>query len=455
MVSSRPWSLLLLAFGCAASDGAEADATTSGSSSTASVSSTATTPASTDPDSTADTSSSTTTTPAEDSSTGPMPCVTTEDCGTGDPLVAFCVDNACTNCGATPNPNAACASVYPAFPVCVGDECVRCTADNDSDCQGTTPVCDTVAQDCVACSDNSECPDSACDFEQGNCFPTSEVVYVDNTFTGCEQLGVGLPALPFCEIADAASVIDEIGTIVIAGGTGYGQVTVDGKRVAIVGDYEVPPAIQNLSGPGLIVDGDAVVFVDGLRISNSDLWAVQLIEGQLWLYRSQILNNSGSGGIEAHAKTTLRLRNSLVAETFGGDPGLAAIRLDGAHIVATFSTITNNFGNFNEDGGSILCTAATGVIRNSIVTGIFADSIAGCGGVTFSNNAVDTAGLGTQVGAHDDAWFDSEYRLTQAGATVMADIAQWVEGDPRFDIDGQPRQMVVTSQPGWDQPDRL
>ena len=392
----------------------------------------------------------TTTDPTE--TTGPMGCMTDEECGTGDPLEAFCVDDVCTHCGMTADGDAACASKYPARPVCDVDNCVECTAANDSACQDTTPVCDTAAQECVGCTEHAQCPDSACDFALGSCFPTDAVFYVDNS-VACDDGGTGSMATPFCEIDAGVDAIASgaAGTIVVAGGSGYSQITILNKRVAILGDAGTPPAIQNNNGAGMTVSAGGAAIVDRVRVSSSNnQYAVQLTDGEIWFDRSQVAGNL-AGGIQAAAGTTLVIRNSLVADNLSNNPAQVGLQLNGGDVLITYSTIAANFAGAMGPG-SVTCAGATGDIRNSIIAGTLANSIGPCAGVTFSNNAVDTPGFGTDVMAHDPTWYQNNFHLTGAGQATMAGIAQWTDGDPLVDIDGDPREQVMPSHPGWDQP---
>ena len=118
------------------------------------------------------------TTDTDPGTTGPMGCTEDADCGTGDPLEAFCVDDVCTHCGMKDDGDAACAEIYPASPVCVGESCEQCTAANDTACMGDTPVCDEATMTCVGCTDHAQCPETACDLSTGACIE-GPVVHVD------------------------------------------------------------------------------------------------------------------------------------------------------------------------------------------------------------------------------------------------------------------------------------
>jgi len=99
----------------------------------------------------------------------------------------------------------------------------------------------------------------------------------------------------------------------------------------------------------------------------------------------------------------------------------------------------------------------SGVVRNSIVVGADSASV-DCSGPAFESNAVDESGLGgtnQMVGAFDAGWFANpgagDFRLTSSGETEFMDIAQWTDGDPLTDVDGEPVPIDMPSLPGYDQ----
>src|SRR5690606_13214367 len=82
-------------------------------------------------------------------------------------------------------------------------------------------------------------------------------------------------------------------------------------------------------------------------------------------------------------------------------------------------------------------------VRNSIVVnqgGTPPDELA-CVGASVLDTATEA-----EVGSFDIGWFvgfnGGDFHLTASGSTAFAGIAQWTAGDPRTDIDGDPRPQA-------------
>ena len=100
---------------------------------------------------------------------------------------------------------------------------------------------------------------------------------------------------------------------------------------------------------------------------------------------------------------------------------------------------------------------ATGTIRNSIITNV-GNSVDGFCPLSFVDNAIDESGMGgTEVPSFDPTWFvvsnGSRFFLSDAGQAVFADIADWDEGDPLTDIEGDLRPTETPGFPGVDEPE--
>jgi len=82
-------------------------------------------------------------------------------------------------------------------------------------------------------------------------------------------------------------------------------------------------------------------------------------------------------------------------------------------------------------------------VRNSIL--LSADTVpeVQCAGATLSSSVTE-ADVGFM-----SSWFMSygvgDFHLTAAGEAVFADVAQWQQGDPVTDIDGNPRPTTDSS----------
>lgn len=399
------------------------------------------------------------------STTGPE-CMENADCM--DPAAPFCGgDGECVSCQAVSDPNAACAELDPAMPVCDAGACVQCTGGQAEACGGQTPVCgDDNA--CVACTEHDQCPDSACHLDGvdvGACFDVAEVVMVTNA----GELTAALGALGATDRA----------VLVLGPGT-YGA-TVDvgaSNEVAILG--QGTPILAGDGSRAVDVFSSAILYLDGVQVVNASGDGVACSGTSVWLDDSSVRNNSQvgmdvSGGCAAH------LRRSVVASNQGGGIDIAGgslhlravaigrngdalsstlggIGFNGTAIDITYSTIVGNQA-MTAARGSLFCAGGeSGEIRNSIIVGT-GDSIDGCAALAFNNNAVDDAGIGganDNVGPTMAGWFVNlgmnDYHLTTAGETTFMDIATWQPGDPLTDVDGDPIPTDMPSFPGYDQP---
>lgn len=105
-------------------------------------------------------------------------------------------------------------------------------------------------------------------------------------------------------------------------------------------------------------------------------------------------------------------------------------------------------------------TGVDGSVRNSILVNP-GTSIGGCSGVGFVNNAHHQPGTGlggTVVSDYDPGWFvisgASRFFLSESGQDVFEGIADWDEGDPLVDIEGDARPQDMPGYPGVDEPTR-
>jgi hypothetical protein len=152
--------------------------------------------------------------------------------------------------------------------------------------------------------------------------------------------------------------------------------------------------------------------------------------------------------------------NSVIAENGGPSSTTGGISLNTVTTSLLYLTIV---GNLSSGADSVVCTSATVDIRNSIVSGVNAESIApGCSATTtITHSVVDTAsyvtGTNASVTAYNPAWFASpaagDFRLSAAAPTSWATVAQWMTGDPELDLDGTPRPQSGPGYPGADEPE--
>ena len=391
-------------------------------------------------------------------------CVDDEDCTDGG--APFCSDEGeCVPCDQMPEPNTACADADPDRPVCSEGTCVQCTPDDAAACNGQTPVCDN-DNTCRACDEHFECPDSACHLDGpdvGACFDVADVMTANS-------------AAALASAVSGVNAGDDL-VIMLSSGVDYNQTAnaaVDAE-IALLG-----PSSAELTGtaglPSLNVAGTAIVYVAGPSVASGDT-GVACSGTSVWLDDTEVRNNAQvgldiSGGCAAHLRRSVvransgggvvvngasfEARNSAVSNNLGSSPGM---QLFNSSIEMSYSTLVGNFAS----GGTpdtLQCTTPSGFVRNSIISTESASSISGCAALDWDYNALDTSGLGAtnddSIGAWDSGWFaapdSGDYHLTAAGEMTFMDIAQWQDGDPLADIDGDAISTDMPSFPGYDQP---
>lgn len=388
------------------------------------------------------------------STTGPMPCVSDEECT--DVAAPYCADSGvCVPCDEAPLPadgDAACATADPGLPVCFEGACVQCTPENPAACSGMTPVCDEADNACVPCTAHDQCGEAACNLFTGACLPADRV------------FEVGGPMADFPSLSSAIASLEaetETTFIVHPGMMDYNEsVAVTGGRVVAFLAAEIGPGIEpprwvRTSGnqPQLDVTAGTTVLMDGLQLSGNSSTMVpgmQVTGGRAWVDRSRIVQNSG-GGIVAETNAELVLRNCFVGQDAND---VNALEVNDATADILYSTL----GSGTVSATSLACASPMDVIvRNSIIvsrgnagTSSF-DIMCPEAMVTYTATESLVIGMGNEmVGdlptAMPDQWFvgfgAGDFHLQNQGLTVFADIAQWTVSDPPTDIDGDPRPEV-------------
>ncbi|MEX1363133.1 MAG: hypothetical protein AB1Z98_08405 [Nannocystaceae bacterium] len=387
--------------------------------------------------------STTTTTDAtvdDGSSTGPVPCVTNEDCA--DPLAPFCepASGDCLSCEVMSDPDGACAGLDADEPLCVGGACVACTPRDASVCDVLAQICDEQTNACVPCTEHAQCDSGACELAGGQCFPTTFVATVD----GDAGSGADYPS-----IAAAVGAVGDgqHGVIVVHeldGGADYGGVLVDGgKTIALLAASGEAPIVQGTgSNPGLRVEGAGTgLYVDGLSVTNAAVQGVTVDQALAWLDRSRIVQNAG-GGILASNAAQLTLRNCFVGGSVNNVPALS---IEDATATIAYSTLIGGLGSTAE---TLACTAGASVtVSDSLVLLQSDNSPVTCDPATFDHCASEMMLPGADnidLGSFNDVspWFvnvgTGDFHLATPPAQV-ATAAQWNEGDPSTDIDDMPR----------------
>jgi len=400
--------------------------------------------------------------------TGETPC----DPECADPA-PYCVAAQCVPCSDAGG-DEFCAALDPETPQChpTWGRCVTCYSPGSPACADDEPFCGD-AFECAGCSEHAQCPDSACDLESGRCMDDATQLWVDNA--ECVEPAMGTAESPYCTLAEAMAVIgagDVQSVIHLAGGTPYTESAVltepcaTDRTLAILG-FGGTPVLQGdpnvvevgcgntlyLSNIRLITGMVAGAYCDAARLWIDDSIlvdneiGVDAVGCRLHVRRTEILRTEGTG-IRTDNETDLRLWSSIIGS--GGDAGAStrAIQASMGTIDIRFSTIANNAGTSEPSfwcGGNV-----EGTVRNSIF-GSTGGSSVDCPTVELENNALDDEALamdgsGNVYVLYLDEWFAApardDYRLGVEPPPGYLTGGIWQPGDPRVDVDGEPRTDV-------------
>ncbi len=410
-----------------------------------------------------------------DNTTGDPGCANDAACAAIDPGKPFCVDTVCVDCSGAPDPDTACAGADNATPVCNPDsgQCVVCTADNKQLCTGDKPVCDAALNECVGCTEHSDCADSACNMKTGACFGPEYVIWVD-VAAPCD-VGDGSMAMPFCQIAMALDKVamndPTVGwTIKIKAGN-YVQQTLtvpDNAKLAILGDGGVAK-LRGTTLATLQVGLNTELFLSKLSFSSNadDIGLVCVSGGEIYGtdtvftlnrqgyvgtdcsadFKRTVFYKNTSGGLTAIGAGSTRLTNSYVSNNGSNAEALygGLLMAQGQELHLVYSTVLNNLSEVG--ARSIQCTPDAGPaeIRNSVVIAFVAPSI-DCASATIEHSAIDDGKVDGDTNIQAmmaDAmnWFDPQVAgIYKAKAdTPLKDLAMWMDGDPKMDFNGDAR----------------
>lgn len=368
-------------------------------------------------------------------------------CEGADPAAPFCVADACVPCS-DDNAEATCVAENPDLPACLDGQCVQCSEANSSLCEGATPAC--VSGECAPCSFHSQCPASACQLFTGECLDaTPQTIGPD-------------PTHDFATLAAAFASVPAGGEAVFvvynnAANAAYAEsVQLSGDRVvALLGADGMRPIVQGTSDNHAIrVDTGATLLVENLRFSGfhpgGTLRPLEINAGRLALDRTEVVDNRAT--IRLLAGSEGRFRNTVIGVSYTSTP---AVRVSASSLDVLYSTLVAEgpgVGIGSNVPAAIACDGAVAVnVRNSVLSNVHATtpSIADCDGVTtvtYSATREAQAGMGNVVvGDLDTGWFTNwpgDLRLSNAGGTEFADVAQWQAGDPPTDLDINLRPTV-------------
>lgn len=469
--------------------------------------STSTTPGSTTEDSTTlpatATETGTSTTSATD--TSETSTTTTNPSTTGEPLCdpnqqvddpdcaampgsPYCTGvGVCGPCGDLGDIGKTCGDLDPGKTVCdaTSGHCVECTKENTTACPSQMPGCNMDGE-CAPCTEHRECPNTACDIEEGVCFPPDSVIYVKNDLNVCTG-GNGTQAKPFCNFQVALpNITPGVKTTikVIPGGMAAMKplaLVAPGYIIAVLSSDKQIPTLDGKSNTDSTIEVSSTsrVYVSKLRFQYSGSPAVlQCTSGILYLDDVKIEGDgvNAAKALDAVSCKTVIQRSRIFKNSSGIQLTGGSISIENTHM-AQNGAASAAFGGFNFVGGAtarinyssialhnltkststIKCAAGIGqiVIRNSAVLGLKPMFSAECAGVIKQEMGViqEVNSIDEQT-ALSDMWFDGlvDGALPADAGGPLKDQAMWELGDPRYDHDGILRPTDAPSFAGADQP---
>ncbi|WP_267680892.1 hypothetical protein [Nannocystis sp. SCPEA4] len=375
-----------------------------------------------------------------------------------------------------------CADVDEATPACdqQSGKCVQCTADEPQACSGGTPVCDEETNTCVPCTEHSECPNSACDIQEGECFPEDPkfIYYVQGNLSDCQNKDGKSEQSPFCALVDVPLTAEKTTIRLMASNISPQSLTVSTGAVALVRHGPQPPEIngENIGGPTLVISPDSRLYISGIKLrfstqngfmvecaggsfyAHDATWegngtdgsrALESVECSTFIHRARIVRCGA--GIQA-AGGNLRVENSFIMQN--GVSGFSAFSLENAVTAQiTYSTIgLNKVVN----GASTFACLGTGqniVVRNSAIVGV--TPLSTCDGedqqIVFQNGTMAEVPNIQAANSLMSQWFNPpELDVYMPKTSPMVDplegTAMWEQGDPKLDF---ANTAIPTDEPSY------
>lgn len=338
---------------------------------------------------------------------------------------------------------------------------------------------DACSPTCAAlCTVHRDCPESACDFEFGVCFPAATTMWVGGF--NCDDDGDGAMPTPLCGleqaffrikvgIATKVAVRAKSGAYVVSGPLHVPPDRVVALMPAIEMQDDLKISIGSPTAPMLVVDPTGRLLLDGVEVDKSSGDGLECTQGSMWLdrltvsgaavrgitsqncaiiMRSSVMVGNKTGGVKV-VGGKLRVENSFISSN--GDfeiPGGGVYLGGGASLDAVYTTFVDNISAAGSPF-SVACDEDAGKetvkLRNSIAinkglnTLCEGGSVATTAWTTFasegSNIAVDFGSLSMYL--EQDANIVGVYRAIPG--TFLEALAMWQEGDPAVDFDGDER----------------
>jgi hypothetical protein len=214
-----------------------------------------------------------------------------------------------------------------------------------------------------------------------------------------------------------------------------------GVNVAILGEGS-NSQWQGNNGTALTVHAGAEVYVQSVRIAGTVNGRGIIVTGELWLDRSEVINNL-FGGVLVNGGAVIR--NSYVGGDIADRPAID-IQV-GSVTMISFTTFGAGFGVAT----ALRCTDRTGTtVSNSLLVSRSDANVVDCPNATITNSAIEMQVIGDNVtlGNMDTAWFanyaNGDFHLSGLHPAEIDTAAIWQPGDPLVDIDGDPRPQDQT-----------
>ncbi|WP_434427058.1 hypothetical protein [Nannocystis pusilla] len=360
---------------------------------------------------------------------------------------------------------------------CHEGQCVECI--DSATCNGG--VCDPVDHVCRACREHDECPETACELDDGVCFPKDSTshAFIDPTLVCGEQSCA--KDQPCCSIGQAMSQHQDAVHLVLhlLPGTYSTGIHLEqgGRKVAILGSelttftVDVEPTILlGVEMQDLAIDSE--LYVSRIRIENGQGAAAVRCRSsaQLWLDNVRIVAYGGRAisaadcttvvrrnqlalnlhSIHIAEGTTMRLENSLVAH-FNMGAALEIGNASAAHLLyTTLGDITQHESGLFAclDGTAGLDARNSALLSHGLVnTFSCATSAAQLSDSVVSASELENVDTNTGVIPPQAVpqifmdWNGGDLHVFGDGLP-LAGVARWKQGDPRTDVDGDPRPLM-------------
>lgn len=356
-------------------------------------------------------------------------CVYDDGCPADAPI---CMGGQCRPCNTVTDSDDACAARDVDTPVCDAGRCVECTQASSDACGDTTPICDD-EQRCVPCAAHDEC-DVACELDTGRCI--ERLIVVDPNGEGDAPTLTEALAL-VAEGESAAVQLRPFDSCYIE------SVEIPPTaRVALLGPEDRMPCLTSLSdAPVVSVPEDGAAYLYRVRLDNAVGTGIEGLAANLWLQRSEVVNNQG-GGVVFGQNSRVVIHNSII----GGDRNhVPAVSVRDSELEVSYSTLAAGFG----DAVALTCGGESSVeVRNSILVAEASGGEVDCSDALIMRSALESAfGSGNvAVGEVDTAaWFvdftGGDLHLQMEAAGMFDGVAMWSPQDPMVDLDGDPRPV--------------